>query len=87
MRDSREFLGQILKKVRKLGYKINNVAVMVEAKEPRLEKHRDKMQKSLAGLLKIEKEQIGMAFTSGEGLTSFGRGEGMQAWTTAVIEK
>ena len=85
--DSREFLRVIFEKVKKLGYKINNVAVMVEAREPGLEKHRDKMQESLAKLLEIKKDQVGMAFTTGDELTSFGRGEGIQAGVTVVIEK
>jgi len=85
--ESKEFLKVIFGKVKKLGYRVNNIAVMVEAKEPRLEEHRNKMQQLLAGLLEIEKEQIGMAFTSGEELTSFGRGEGIQALTVVLIEK
>ncbi len=85
--ESKEFLKVIFEKVKKLGYGVNNIAVMVEAKEPRLERHRDRMQKSLAELLGIEKEQVGMAFTSGESLTSFGRGEGIQALTVVLIEK
>jgi len=85
--ESKEFLKVIFGKVKKLGYRVNNIAVMVEAKEPRLEEYRNKMQQSLAELLEIEKEQVGMAFTTGEGLTSFGKGEGIQALTVVLIEK
>jgi len=68
-------------------YKINNVSVMVEAGEPRLENKRDMMQESLSKLLRLKKDQVGMAFTSGEKLTSFGRGEGIQAWVVVVLTK
>jgi 2C-methyl-D-erythritol 2,4-cyclodiphosphate synthase len=38
-------------------------------------------------LLKIQIDQVGLTFTSGEGLTEFGRGQGMQALTIANIAK
>jgi 2-C-methyl-D-erythritol 2,4-cyclodiphosphate synthase len=85
--DSREYLRKILEKVRKEKYKINNVSVMVEAGKPTLEEWREKMQISLAKIMKIKPRQIGIAFTSGEGLTSFGKGEGIQAICTVLIEK
>ncbi|TRZ49574.1 2-C-methyl-D-erythritol 2,4-cyclodiphosphate synthase [bacterium] len=85
--DSKEYLRKILIKVKAGKYKINNVAIMVEAATPKLEKHREEIQKSLAKLLEIEAGRVGMAFTSGEELTSFGRGEGIQVISTVLIEK
>lgn len=85
--DSKEYLRKILAKVKAGKYKINNVAIMVEAAKPKLEKYREEIQKSLAKLLEVEAERVGMAFTSGEGLTSFGRGEGIQVISTVLIEK
>jgi len=87
IRDSKEFLRVVLETVKKRGYKISNVSVMVEARQPRLEEFREKMQASLAKAMKINKGQVGMAFTSGEGLTSFGRGEGIQATSLVLLEK
>jgi 2-C-methyl-D-erythritol 2,4-cyclodiphosphate synthase len=87
IKDSREFLKAILTKVNSQNYKISNVAIMVEASKPRLEEQRETMQKSLANLLKIEQDRVGIAFTSGEGLTNFGKGEGMQAISTVLLEK
>ncbi len=85
--DSKEYLRKILAKVKAGKYTINNVAIMVEAAKPKLEKYREEIQKSLAKLLEIEAEKVGMAFTSGDGLTSFGRGEGIQVISTVLIEK
>ncbi|MFH1280680.1 MAG: 2-C-methyl-D-erythritol 2,4-cyclodiphosphate synthase [Candidatus Beckwithbacteria bacterium] len=85
--DSKEYLKVIVKKVEEQGYKINSVAVMVEAREPRMEEYRNKMQESLARELNINTNQVGMAFTTGEGLTSFGRGKGILAWSSVVIDK
>lgn len=77
--DSREFLKEILKKVKSQGFRVGNVAIMVEAGKPRLEEFREKMQLSLAKLLEIEMDKVGIAFTTGEDLTAFGKGEGIQA--------
>lgn len=85
--DSKEYLRKILAKVKAGKYKITNVAIMVEAAKPKLEKYREEIQKSLAKLLEIEAENVGIAFTSGEGLTGFGKGEGIQAISTVLIEK
>lgn len=85
--DSREFLKVIIDRVKKKGLKINNVGIMVEAGKPKLEGFREKMQISLAKLLEIERDKVGIAFTSGEGLTSFGKGEGIQAFSIVSLIK
>lgn len=83
--NSKEFLKVILKKVRNEGFKINNVAIMLEGQKPKLEKHREKIQLSLAKLLGIRKEDIGIAFTTGQDLTVFGKGEGIQVFSTVLL--
>lgn len=83
--DSREFLKVIVDQVKKKGLKINNVAIMVEAGKPKLEDFREKMQISLEKLLEIERDKVGIAFTSGEDLTAFGKGEGIQAFSIVSL--
>ena len=85
--DSKKFLQVIVDLVRERGFKINNVSIMVEAKQPRLEVERERMQRSMAKLLGVEADQVGIAFTSGEGLTEFGKGKGIQAISMVLIEK
>lgn len=85
--DSKKFLEVVVNKLISKGFQINNVSIMVEAQQPKLEKHRDKMQQSLAQLLDIEKSEVGIAFTTGQDLTVFGKGEGIQALTTILISK
>lgn len=81
--DSRYFCRFILQEIEKKGYKVNNISVMVEAKTPRLEPYALRMKKNLSQLFKIEPEKVGLAFTSGEGLTAFGKGEGI--WASALV--
>ena len=85
--DSRDYLKAILKKVKDRGFEIVNVAIMVEAGRPRLEGFREKIQGNLASLLGIEKENVGLAFTTGENLTVFGEGKGIQVFSTVLLRK
>jgi len=85
--DSKEYLRVALGMVKQKGYKINNVSFMVEAQKPKLENCREKICRSLAKLLGINEERIGMAFTSGENLTSFGKGKGIQVFCIVSLIK
>ena len=85
--DSKKFLQVIVDRVEENGFKINNVSIMIEAKQPRLETERERMQISLGKLLGVETDQVGIAFTSGEGLTEFGKGKGIQSISMVLIEK
>ena len=75
--DSKQYLKIILKKLSEKNLTINNISISIEALKPKLEQYNDSIKNSLSKILNIEKEKIGIAFTSGEGLTSFGKGEGM----------
>ncbi|MCB1117875.1 MAG: 2-C-methyl-D-erythritol 2,4-cyclodiphosphate synthase [Chlamydiia bacterium] len=57
---------------------ISHIALSVEAKRPRLEKHIPAIRANVAKLLGLELSQVGMTCTSGDGLTDFGRGDGLQ---------
>ena len=45
------------------------------------------MKESIANTCKIKRSDVGITATSGEGLTSFGRGEGIQAITIITVSK
>ena len=77
IKDSRKYLEFILRKMNEKKLKIQNVAIMLEGKRPKIDGNIDKIKGSLSRLLKIKEENIGIAATSGEGLTEFGKGNGM----------
>jgi 2-C-methyl-D-erythritol 2,4-cyclodiphosphate synthase len=85
--DSKEYLKKAAGFVHEMGYKINNVAVSVEAKKPKLETYFPEMRKGIAMVLQIEADDVGLTATSGEGLSSCGRGEGIQATAVVCIQK
>lgn len=86
--DSKEYLKIALEMVKEIGYRIANVGVMIEAKRPRVSiEIVSEMKKVIADLLEIGVNDIGITFTSGEGLTSFGRGEGILAQSIVSLYK
>lgn len=81
--DSAEYLRIILKRAHDDGLVINNVSVSLECREPKIEPMASLLKESLKTLLAAKAEQIGITATSGEGLTSFGKGEGIKC--TCVV--
>ncbi len=77
--DSARYLRIALDMVRAAGFTIGNVSICIEAKRPRIEPLVAGMREKIAGLLGVPTDRIGITATSGEGLTAFGRGEGIQA--------
>lgn len=68
-------------------WKINHIAVALECAKPRISNHVEAMKESIANICKINESDVGITATSGEGLTSFGRGEGIQAITIITVSK
>ena len=86
--DSKEYIKIALKLVKKSEYKINNISIAVEAKKPRITwKQQDEMKKVISKLLKIRSNAVGITFTSGEKLTPFGQGKGIQVFSIISLEK
>ena len=61
---------------------------MVEAKAPRIPiETAEKMKRRIAALTGVRESDVGITFTSGEGLSSFGRGEGILAQAVVSLVK
>jgi len=85
--DSSEYLKHIFSEAQKLGYEIGNLACTIEAKKPKLEKHIPTMKKILSQILNCTTLQIGIACTSGEELSTFGKGLGIQCFAHILLTK
>jgi 2-C-methyl-D-erythritol 2,4-cyclodiphosphate synthase len=83
--DSRAFLAKAIESLGK--YRISHVSVAIEGKRPRFEPFIGKIKESLAKLLAIQLSDVGITATTGEGLTAFGRGEGLQAFVIVSAER
>lgn len=76
--DSRVYLTKALDTLKK--YAITHISISIECKRPKLSPHIPTIKNSLAKLLSISNEDIGLTATTGEGLTDFGRGDGIQVF-------
>ena len=85
IKDSKEYLKIILRKLNEKSFKISNASISIEAARPKLEQHTDKIKNSLSKILSLEEERIGITYTSGDNLTSFGKGEGMQCFCLVTL--
>jgi len=76
--DSRVYLCDALKTLDE--WKLSHVSISIEARRPHLAEHIEEIRNSIAVLLSLAAENIGLTATSGEGLTEFGKGEGIQVF-------
>lgn len=74
--DSIVFLEEALKTLG--SHKVIHVALSIEGSRPRFIKRISEMRQSIAKMMKIDVSQVGITATTGEGLTDFGCGEGLQ---------
>jgi 2-C-methyl-D-erythritol 2,4-cyclodiphosphate synthase len=75
--DSRAYLEKALEYLS--SYTLLHLSLSIEAKRPHLAAHLPKIRQSIATMLSLSPQHVVITATSGEGLTSFGRGEGIQA--------
>lgn len=75
IRDSAAYLEEALKHLHPM--KPVHLSVSLECMRPRLSEHIPEMRIRLAGLLGLPPGHVGITATSGEGLSAFGRGEGI----------
>lgn len=76
--DSRVYLSEALKTLTR--HQLLHVSITIEAKRPHLSAFIDQMRVSIAALLSLKPDNVGITATTGEGLTAFGRGEGIQVF-------
>ncbi|MDR3013737.1 MAG: 2-C-methyl-D-erythritol 2,4-cyclodiphosphate synthase [Chitinispirillales bacterium] len=85
--DSRVYLEKALETLLADKWKLTHVSISVEAKRPHLSAFIPAIKCSIAELLSIPENSVGLTATTGEGLTAFGRGEGMQAFVIVSARK
>ncbi len=87
IKDSKKYLSKILKKVNRKGFEINNIGVMLEGKRPNIDQISSKIKAKLAELCKVQETRIGITAHTGEKLTSFGKGKGLQCFCIVSLKK
>lgn len=83
---SDQFLRDACERVNKLGARIVNVDVTLICEAPKIGPHRDNMRASIADILQVEIARVSVKATTTEGLGFTGRGEGIAAQATAMVQ-
>ena len=83
--DSRVYLERALKDIGQ--YNINHIAIAIECLIPKISPYIEAIKLNIADLCGISINDIGITATTGEGLTAFGKGEGVQAITIITLSK
>jgi 2-C-methyl-D-erythritol 2,4-cyclodiphosphate synthase len=86
-RDSVEMLRLAWQQLQQAGWRIVNLDCIVFAQQPKLSPYKRAIATSIAQVLGIEPEQVGVKAKTGEGVDAVGRSEAMQAMVVALVER
>lgn len=76
--DSRAYLERALADLN--GAEITHISITIECLRPKLSEHIPRIRESISSIIGLKASRIGITATTGEGLTGFGRGEGIQVF-------
>ncbi|MEL6383965.1 MAG: 2-C-methyl-D-erythritol 2,4-cyclodiphosphate synthase [Cyanobacteria bacterium J06626_18] len=85
--DSLKLLAQVHHMVCDRNWAIVNIDSVVVAERPKLKPHIETMRETLAKVLQVAPEQIGVKATTNEKLGPTGREEGIAAYAVALLSK
>ncbi|MCL4472781.1 MAG: 2-C-methyl-D-erythritol 2,4-cyclodiphosphate synthase [Actinobacteria bacterium] len=83
---SLELVSQVMAMVRERGCEAGNVDAVLILEEPRIAPYRDRMRDALAAAMGIPREDIAVRATTTEKMGFTGRGEGIAAVATCLVE-
>lgn len=81
--DSQVYLERALETLH--GKKVAHVAISLEGKRPKFQPKVDAMRAKIASVMGLDITQVGITATSGDGLTDFGCGDGVQAFALVTV--
>ena len=76
--DSQVYLERAMETLKTM--QVQHVALSIEGKRPKFQPRIDEMLQNIARVMKLDISQVGMTVTSGDGLTDFGCGDGLQCF-------
>jgi 2-C-methyl-D-erythritol 2,4-cyclodiphosphate synthase len=79
-------LQQVKDKMTEKGWQIKNIDATVVAEQPRLSDFIDRMRQQLSRTLGIATSQVSVKASTSNGVGFAGRGEGIAAWATTMID-
>lgn len=83
IKNSEEYVKEALKYLKE---KIVHISISIECKVPKISPKIEEMRENIARILNISKNCVGITATSGEGLTEFGKGNGISVLVCLTVE-
>lgn len=81
-----DLLERVHEEVRSRGYAVVNVDAVVICEEPKISPYRERMRERIARALEVGTEAVSVKGTTTEGMGFTGRGEGVIAMASVLIE-
>ena len=81
--NSEEYVKEAMKY---LNDKIVHVAISIECQTPKISPRVEEMRTNIARILDISPSSVGITATTGEGLTEFGKGNGISTFTIITVD-
>lgn len=81
------FVEEALRFAKEQGYQVANIDCMVLTETPKLQPYKSQIQENIARLLDVKPHQVSIKATTAEGMSFIGRGEGMLATATVLLEE
>jgi len=85
--DSAEYLRVALDDLAQKNTVIRHVSFTMECLRPKISPRADEIRESIASLLGLDASCVGITATTGEGLTAFGKGEGIMVFCIITCEE
>jgi len=85
--DSAKLFAEVVRRVRRANFEVQNVDCTVLAERPKLQPFREAMRKSLAKALGLRARHVGVKFTTMEGLGPIGRGEAVACQAVCLLRE
>ena len=86
-RRSSELLGEALSEVNDLGWRINNLDLTIRAEKPKLAAYKNSLRQSLASLLSLDPERIGVKAKTNEGFDAVGEGRAIACEAALILKR
>ncbi len=85
--DSRELLKAVMKITKEKGFEVGNVDATLVSEVPKIAPHISAMKASIADLLEVETDDVGVKATTSETVGFVGRKEGIEAHAVVLVHK
>lgn len=85
--DSKVLVSEVYKLISEKGFKVGNIDSFLAIEAPKISPYTNKMRETISSIFNISTDQISIKATTTEKLGFIGRGEGVSAFATVLLEK